>query len=44
MPLLKAIDLKVDLNQRKEKLIICGSFIESDDNTGLATHIESFKV
>ena len=22
---------------------ICGSFIESDDNTGLATHIESFK-
>lgn len=23
--------------------IICGSFIKSDDNTGLATHIESFK-
>ena len=22
---------------------ICGSFIESDDNTGFATHIESFK-
>ena len=23
---------------------ICGSFIESDDNTGFATHIESFKL
>ena len=23
---------------------ICGSFIESDDNTGLAKHIESFKL
>ena len=26
------------------KAIICGSFIESDDKTGLATHIESFKL